>query len=1061
MGSYTLGLDLGPSSIGWAAIETDEQGSPVGLMRLADKCGEYPAKGGVTIPATGARIFPAGVENLGQGQKEQTRNRKRRDSRGVRRTLRRRRARRLQLINLLRERNMLPEDDRGLAALQSGDPYELRKKALEDEGKVELNEIGRILLHFSKRRGFKSNRKDLDKDRDSGKVNEARTKLENSLNGKTVGQFWYEKRNSKERAREAIRNRRGEYKWIAEREMYEDELARIWKKQQAHYPGTLTKELHDRIAEVLFRQIPYEISGRKKRKVIGYCSVLKGKLRCGYSSRVAQEFRLLQKLNDVEVRRKGKTIEIEPERRRVLYDRLMVSKDVKFKDVRKLLELEDRDKINFEFEGNDGLIGNEIDSQLTKRGLIEKKCWLGLAEETKEQIWQVVLNHFNDEETGLENTVEEIERLGAVKLSKPESIVKIVVPTKTVKFSEEALAQIVPHMRGGLNLYQSIEKAGFRNKYKTVRRLPLPDEANGYRISNPNVRVVLFELRRLVNRLIEELGKPEKIVVEFAREIKASKEVRQRILRNQAQRRKLRDRIKEEIKSSIRWGGGEEVPNWAIEKYILWHEQKYTCPYSGSNIGLGELFSRDTEIDHILPYSYSLDNSLNNKVLCFAKENQEKGQRTVFDWLGNNEARWTKVLGAIDHWNPQRKTRGKRRPVKADMNLEELAGDNKEKWQRFFITSEEIDEVFWQPRLAPETGYIAREVRDYLKRLYNYKVADQKVVTTKGGITGELRKWWDLNGLLAGGNGQKKSREDLRHHALDAVVIACTSPAMIRRITDEMQRAWPLKRATEIFVPRPWQGFEDGVGAGIAGINVSHRVQRKVRGQLHKETHYWKEENGLYRGKFITRKYLDGSFTRNAAEHICDRAIRELVIERLDQHGNDRKKAFIEPVFLPGRDNKKTPVRKVRIWKESSTMKRIRGNIWVEPGKNHHIEIYEYIDGERKGERGGKVVTMFDAVERKNKGIRVIKTNHSPGKRFICSLSINEMFMLETEEGGHVLHRVQKLIQDGRIILRPHTFGGKISDSDRPPAIQRKSVSTLRGRKVTVDPLGRIRRAND
>jgi hypothetical protein len=104
---------------------------------------------------------------------------------------------------------------------------------------------------------------------------------------------------------------------------------------------------------------------------------------------------------------------------------------------------------------------------------------------------------------------------------------------------------------------------------------------------------------------------------------------------------------------------------------------------------------------------------------------------------------------------------------------------------------------------------------------------------------------------------------------------------------------------------------------------------------------------------------------------------------------------------------------------------------------------------------------MFDAVQRSRKGSPVVQREHGAGKKFICSLAKNEMFMLKLEDGSEVPHRVQKLVQDGRIILRPHTHAGKLSDSDNPPLVQRKNVSTLTGYKITVDPLGKIWPTND
>ncbi len=94
----------------------------------------------------------------------------------------------------------------------------------------------------------------------------------------------------------------------------------------------------------------------------------------------------------------------------------------------------------------------------------------------------------------------------------------------------------------------------------------------------------------------------------------------------------------------------------------------------------------------------------------------------------------------------------------------------------------------------------------------------------------------------------------------------------------------------------------------------------------------------------------------------------------------------------------------------------------------------------------------------------ILQTNLGTDKRFLMSLSQNEMILLKLDDGSEVLHRTQKMSQSKEnisIIFRPHTYGGKLSDYDKPPLIQRKSPSTLIGRKVIVDPLGRIRWAND
>ncbi len=170
------------------------------------------------------------------------------------------------------------------------------------------------------------------------------------------------------------------------------------------------------------------------------------------------------------------------------------------------------------------------------------------------------------------------------------------------------------------------------------------------------------------------------------------------------------------------------------------------------------------------------------------------------------------------------------------------------------------------------------------------------------------------------------------------------------------------------------------------------------------------------------------------------------------------------------------PIRHVRMIEQSDTIRPIskkRNYQCIKPGSNHHMIIYELLDingnsiienGEVK--RDGDIVPMIIVAEnlnsqREEKRKKIlINRELGKGKKFLHSLAINEMYMLRMPDGSHVLHRIQKL-SEGSIILRPHTYAGKVSDSDKPPLIQRKNPNTLRGYKVAVDRLGRIRRAND
>lgn len=130
----TLGLDLGPNSIGWALID-DQEGRVLGI---------------------GTRVFPEGVDNF-DSKKEKPRNEDRRDARMMRRQTRRRAARRRRLRQTLIEIGLLPENPHEQEAVIGQDPYALRAKALDQP--LSRFEMGRVLLHLNQRRGFESNRK--------------------------------------------------------------------------------------------------------------------------------------------------------------------------------------------------------------------------------------------------------------------------------------------------------------------------------------------------------------------------------------------------------------------------------------------------------------------------------------------------------------------------------------------------------------------------------------------------------------------------------------------------------------------------------------------------------------------------------------------------------------------------------------------------------------------------------------------------------------------------------------------------------------------------------------
>jgi CRISPR-associated endonuclease Csn1 len=239
-----------------------------------------------------------------------------------------------------------------------------------------------------------------------------------------------------------------------------------------------------------------------------------------------------------------------------------------------------------------------------------------------------------------------------------------------------------------------------------------------------------------------------------------------------------------------------------------------------------------------------------------------------------------------------------------------------------------------------------------------------------------------------------------------------------------------------------------------------------VSGKLHEETNYGPtNKEGIY----VFRKKLE-DLTLPMVEKIVDPVVREIVKDRLVENGIDLggsgkppKEVWKEPLYMKTtKSKKKVPIKGVRVYNVAENVIPIKDHSgqpykYVEPGGNHHVEIFEYTEGPKKGNREAKVVTMFEAVQRNHANEPVIQTDHGQGTKFICSLAINEMVTMPNKNGKMDLFRVQKMSSTKQIYFRHHT-AARIDDED---TVIRKQATLFNGYKVTVDPLGRIFPAND
>ena len=1066
-----LGLDLGTNSIGWALID-DAQNKIIGV---------------------GSRIFPMGVENLGDGDGEISKNASRTGARGVRRQFFRRKLRKKILLKALAENQMCPmvindfEDwkktkefpSEKLANWFALNPYELRQKALNE--KLSLEEIGRIFYHLIQRRGFLSNSRKGGSDDGAifkGNPKEGKigiTETQENIQDKTLGSYLFEiypKENQPfQDGLERIRNR------YTTRKMYVDEFELIWNKQ-SQFHSNLNEELKtlfggrklDGYKEdgILFHQRPL----RSQKHLVGNCSFEPNKTKCPISAIPFEQFRVWQWVNTVEYNGK----KISQEEKEKIVEFLYANEKPEFKKIRKAIGKESAE-FKFNYKDDDKIVGTHTISNLSNKKYFGKK-WFEFTEKEQEDIWHVL--YFFDSKSNLKEYA--IKNWNFTE-EQAESIAKFNLKDGYSSLSRKAISNILPFLKlgftydvavvlGGItnvfgseweklsdekrnflidNIYDIVRsktKGGFidiikdilRNDYnisdnqlrklyhhsstidatELLEKLPVGKEADKeiQAIRNPIVITALFELRKLVNELIDKHGKIDEIKVEMARDLKISKSQRNKIRREQKRLERENDRVKARLLEE-----GQRITHDTILLYKLWEECKRTCPYTGKPISVTQLFSGEVQIEHIHPWSRSLNDSFSNKTLCYADENRKKGDKTPFEFYGNDEANWSAI---------------KERALKLFSDTKEYPNAY-QKFKRFVQIKFDDD---FSSRQLNDTRYISKEAKNYLSRIC------KNVIVSPGQATSNLRQKWGMNNILNDEN--EKTREDHRHHAIDALVMACTKVSYVQ----ELSKWNRYKRNSELKnFPLPWETFRKDAEVAVDKILVSHKkvsnditvrthkcekngkthvnVGVAARGQLHKETVYGKRNfNG--EEAFHVRKSIELLTTEKQLDKVVDETIKLLIRKRIQELGGfvkgnipantffvvDENGVKQPQIFLPNKNGAPVPVLKVRMKENIGGAEKLKDKVnqWVNPRNNHHVLIYK----DEKGNLKEEVVTFWTVVERKRTGQSAYQLPID-GKEIVTTLHINDIFLLGLNEDEinwenpdyealkEHLYRVQKL----------------------------------------------------
>ncbi|MBI3562745.1 MAG: type II CRISPR RNA-guided endonuclease Cas9 [Gammaproteobacteria bacterium] len=824
---YRLALDLGSTSIGWCLIRLNSQQEPIAIIRM------------------GVRIFSDGRNPKDGTSLAVTR----RNARQMRRRRDRLLKRKQRMLEILTKLGFFPEDENLRRNLVNLDPYILRKKGLYEP--LTGPEFARALFHINQRRGFKSNRKTDKKDNDSGALKKAIKDLREKLSQaqcQTLGEWLADRHERGESVRARLRGKTQKdkaYDFYVDRAMIEHEVDTLWAKQNNFNPLLFNNTTRDELKDVLLHQ-------RDLKPVKpGRCTLLPDEERAPLALPSTQRFRIYQEVNnlrilDSEMREQA----LSKEQRDQIAALLEQQRQVTFTAIRKKLKLSATVTFNLQDVKRDFLKGNITSAILANdnalgnhwydlpKSLQDKCVELLLNEPSEEKLIEWLISHTTaDEATARRianiNLPEGYGSLSAVALQKilPELMKDVITYAEAVKRAGFVSHSILSHAEATGEIMETLPYYAIplRRHVAFAKDNPRNNEERHGKIANPTVHIGLNELRKVVNALIKRYGHPSEIIVEVAKDLKVSKKLRDEIQKEQSENQKrnllwLEDacRVLQTNPEHLDKSKRREL----IQKMQLWHELnpknnlERCCPYTGERIGIERLLSSEVEIEHILPYSKTLDDSLNNKTVSLRRANRDKGNQTPYEAFGRQA-----IPGYDYHDILQRATLMHREKAKR------FAPDGYQRWLK--------EDKDFLARALTDTAYLSRIAKEYLALI----CPPNKVRAIPGRMTALLRGKFGLNQMLSG--NEHKNRNDHRHHALDAAVIGVTDQGLLQRFAKASASAKErhLDRLVEE-MPLPWPNYREHVERALSHIIVSHKPDHGFEGSMFKETAYGIKPDG-------------------------------------------------------------------------------------------------------------------------------------------------------------------------------------------------------------------------
>ena len=1083
-----LGLDIGTTSIGWWLYETEGEGISARITGVID--------GGVRIfgqSDKGAGRDPKSGASLAVDRRVARAMRRRRD-----RYLRRR----VTLMKLLARSGLMPAEPTAAKVLELLDPYELRAKGLDEA--LPLIHFGRALFHLNQRRGFKSNRKTDRGDNESGKIKDATQRLDWAMHeskARTYGEFLHMRRcrlNEKPstepkvnkdgtrldyrhvptvRTRLSVGKRGGPdakeeagYDFYPDRRHLEEEFQELWAAQ-AEFHSELTAELRDLVFEKIFYQRPL------KEPKVGLC-LFTSEERLAKAHPLTQRRVLLETVNQLRVTADGRSARVltRDERDQIIHaldnkkpTKSLSSMNMTLKALGKVLKLREGERFTLETGVREAIACDPVRAAML---MSFGPNWSKLDWPTQ---WEIIsrIRKVQSEAEFAELVGWLMAQYGLEKAD-AEKVANAPLPEGYGRLGFTATERILEHLKADVVSYsEAVAACGWHHSNErtgecldvlpyygeVLDRHVIPgtydetdDEITRYgRITNPTVHIGLNQLRRLVNKIIKVYGKPDQIVVELARELKQS----------EMQKKDAVKRIRGTTTAAIRRSETlreHGVKDTGHNRMLLRLFEELgpaigprCCPYTGTPITAAMVLNGDCDIDHILPYSRSLDDSFSNKTLCLKEANREKRDQTPYEAWGGDPARWGIVEANLKNLSERKAWRF-----------------GPDAMERFEGESDFLD------RALVDTQYLSRISRAYLDTLFT---EGGHVWVVPGRMTEMLRRHWGLNSLLSDkdrGAIKAKNRTDHRHHAIDAAVIAATDRGLIQRISKAAGQGEQAAQSAELIArdtPEPWEHFRTDIATQLDKIVVSHRADHgridiegrkkgkdSTAGQLHNDTAYGVVDDltVVSRTPLLSLKPGDIEISTKG-KNIRDPQLQQaLFAATKGKDGKDFEQALSE---FSGKDGPYQGLRRVRLietlqksarveigeTEKGAPLKAYKGD------SNHCYELWRIPDGKVVAQ----VVTTFEAHAGGD------KRPHPAAKR-ILRVFKKDMVAMD-RDGETFIGYVQSMhIKNGLFIAADNEANADARNRDKtdPFKFLQMGAGTLvksKIRRVNVDEIGRVR----